>query len=91
MVLANNAAVHPDPPKLTTTLYAPLVDGPDVVNDGDTLEEPVVADMPGPLHVYTGAPAPPPIVAVRVITPPEQNGLLELEVIAVTDGCALIV
>ena len=87
----NGAAVQPIPSYVTVTLYAPDTALPDVVNDGDTLDEPVVAVMPGPLHVYVGVPAPPAVVAVSVITPPEQNGLVADELRAVIAGCAVIV
>jgi hypothetical protein len=61
------------------------------VNIGETLDELVVVVISGPLHVYVGAPAPPPGVAVSVITPPTHIGLVALEVRPDNDGCAVIV
>ena len=60
------------------------------MNDGDTSVEPVAVVIPGPLHVYTGVPAPVvPDVAVRVIIPPTQKGLLAEEIRPVSVGCAV--
>ena len=41
--------------------------------------------------MYVGVPAPPAVVAVRVITPPTHIGLVADEVSVVTDGCVVIV
>ena len=69
----------------------PLVALPEVTSDGDTLVEPVTVVTSGPLQVYVAAPAPPALVAVRVMAPPEHNGLVALEISADTDGWSVIV
>lgn len=45
----------------------------------------------GPLQVYVGVPAPPPDVAVNVITPPTHIGLVADETMPVSEGCAVSV
>ena len=51
----------------------------------------VVAAISGPVNVYVGFPAPPVEVAVNVMIPPVQNGLLAEETNDDTDGSAVSV
>ena len=48
----------------------------------------VESDISGPVNVYVALPAPPTEVAVSVIIPPAQNGLLAVELSALSVGCA---
>ena len=58
---------------------------------GDTFEDPVVVAISGPVHVYSGVPAPPDPVVVSVIDAPVQNGFVAEDTSADACGCAVIV
>jgi hypothetical protein len=83
--------LQPGPLYASVTLYAPVIAPPEVVNVGETFVALVVAAISGPLHAYTGEPVPPAEVAVSVIAPPEQNGLVADPVNNETEGCATTV
>ena len=49
--LTVDVETQPVPLNERATLYCPVVATPDVDIDGETLDEPVVDEMPGPLQV----------------------------------------
>ena len=84
------ALLQPVPAKLRTTLYAPVAAVG--LNNGEVDDEPVVAVMPGPDHVYTEVPAQPATtLAVSVRLLPAQNSVAVEAVSEPIEGCALAV